>query len=75
MENKNKKDMSVDDLVKQLRLVLDINDEDEEKPAKEKEEEIIPMNNQGKSPESDSTIKPANIGNLLIRRTKWVNYL
>ncbi len=32
MENKNKKDMSVDDLVKQLKLVLDI-DEDEEEPS------------------------------------------
>ncbi len=31
MDNKNKKDMSVDDLVKQLKLVLEINDDEDEK--------------------------------------------
>lgn len=35
MENKNKKDMSVDDLVKQLKLVLDIEDEKEDADERE----------------------------------------
>ncbi|MBO4868519.1 MAG: hypothetical protein J5585_02275 [Clostridia bacterium] len=40
MENKNKKDMSVDDLVNQLKIVLDINDEEmADKPAAAEEEE------------------------------------
>lgn len=43
MENKNKKEMSVDDLVKQLKLVLDIDEEEENaspapQPEKEKAE-------------------------------------
>ena len=36
MENKNKNDMSVDDLVKQLKLVLDI-DEDDTSPIPSEE--------------------------------------
>ena len=39
MDNKNKKDMSVDDLVKQLKVVLEINDEEDEKPLDIKPEE------------------------------------
>lgn len=38
-DNKNKKDMSVDDLVKQLKLVLEINDDEDEKPMEIKPEE------------------------------------
>ncbi len=40
MENKNKKDMSVDDLVKQLKLVLDIDEDDDGKPTDVPEDEI-----------------------------------
>ena len=54
MDNKNKKDMSVDDLVKQLKLVLDINDEDEGKPADVPEEEII----QDIAPDPEETPEP-----------------
>ena len=54
MDNKNKKDMSVDDLVKQLKLVLDINDEDEGKPSKTPEEEIIQVT----EPETEETAEP-----------------
>ena len=42
MDNRNKKDMSVDDLVKQLKLVLDIDEENEDgKPTDVKDDSII----------------------------------
>ena len=41
-DNKNKKDMSVDDLVKQLKLVLDIDEDEEYQDAAKPEEHVIP---------------------------------
>ena len=40
MENKNKKDMSVDDLVNQLKLVLDIEDDEIAAPQKPQDETV-----------------------------------
>ena len=59
MDNKNRKDMSVDDLVKQLKLVLEINDDEDEKQPDIKHTEPDFEESEAETTTSHLTVKNA----------------
>ena len=73
MENKNKNDMSVDELVKQLKLVLDI-DEDDTAPLPTEEKAAEPEPRETAEPAEDAAEKkPAYVSGSMSEKVRMLD--